>query len=45
MRSVHDRAVDVAIAAAAETIAKQMAAADANKMIDNAIGEVERRLH
>ena len=45
VRSVHDRAVDVAIVAAAETIAKQMAAADANKMIDNAIGEVERRLH
>ena len=45
VRSVRDRAVEVAIAAAAETIAKQMAAADANKMIDNAIGEVERRLH
>ncbi|WP_213686257.1 ATP F0F1 synthase subunit B [Roseicyclus sp.] len=45
VRSVRDRAVEVAIAAAAETIAQQMAAADANKMIDNAIGEVERRLH
>lgn len=45
VRSVRDRAIEVAIAAAAETIAKEMAAADANKMIDNAIGEVERRLH
>ncbi|MEY3004187.1 MAG: hypothetical protein RLZZ491_1363 [Pseudomonadota bacterium] len=45
VRSVRDRAIEVAIAAAAETIAKQMAAADANKMIDAAIGEVERRLH
>ena len=45
VRSVRNRAVEVAIAAAAETVAKGMAAADANKFIDNAIGEVERRLH
>lgn len=45
LRSVRDRAVEVAIAAAAEAIAKDMAAADANKMIDGAIAEVERRLH
>lgn len=45
VRSVRDRAIEVAIAAAAETIAKEMAAADANKMIDTAIAEVERRLH
>ena len=45
VRSVRDRAIEVAIAAAAEAIAKEMAAADANKMIDNAIAEVERRLH
>lgn len=45
VRSVRDRAIEVAIAAAAETIAKEMAAADANKMIDSAIAEVERRLH
>ena len=45
VQSVRNRAVEVAISAAAATIAKQMAAADANKLIDNAIGEVERRLH
>ncbi|NKX43323.1 F0F1 ATP synthase subunit B [Roseicyclus persicicus] len=45
VRSVRDRAVEVAIAAAAEAIAKKMAAADANRLIDDAIGEVERRLH
>jgi F-type H+-transporting ATPase subunit b len=45
VRAVRDRAVEVAIAAAAETIGKQMAAADANKLIDDSIGEVERRLH
>ena len=45
VRSVRDRAVEVAIAAAADTIAKQMAATDANKLIDDAIGEVERRMH
>jgi len=45
VRSVRDRAIEVAIAAAAETIAKEMVAADANKMIDSAIGEIERRLH
>ncbi len=45
VRSVRNRAVEVAVAAAAETLAKSMAAADANALIDNAIGEVERRLH
>ncbi|MBF9058372.1 F0F1 ATP synthase subunit B [Rhodobacterales bacterium HKCCSP123] len=45
VQSVRNRAVEVAISAAAATIAKQMAAADANKLIDAAIGEVERRLH
>ena len=45
VRSVRNRAVEVAVAAAAETIGKGMKAADANTLIDNAIGEVERRLH
>jgi F-type H+-transporting ATPase subunit b len=45
VQSVRNRAVEVAIAAAAATIGKQMAAADANKLIDESIGEVERRLH
>jgi F-type H+-transporting ATPase subunit b len=43
--SVRNRAVEVAISAVAATIGKQMAAADANKMIDASIDEVGRRLH
>lgn len=45
VRSVRNRAVEVAIAAAAESVAKSMGASDANGLIDSAIGEVERRLH
>lgn len=45
VKAVRDTAVEVAIAAAAETIGKTMAAADANKLIDDSIGEVERQLH
>lgn len=45
VRAVRDRAIEVAVAAAAESIAKNMAAADANKLIDAAIGDVERQLH
>ena len=41
----YDRAVEVAIAAAAEAIARNMAAADANRLIDDAIAQVEKRLH
>lgn len=45
IQSVRDRAVEVAIAAAAETIASQMAASDADRLIDDSIAQVERRLH
>jgi F-type H+-transporting ATPase subunit b len=45
VQSVRNRAVEVAIAAAAATIGKQISAADANKLIDQSIGEVERHLH
>lgn len=45
VRSVRNRAVEVAIAAAGESVAKAMGASDANKFIDDAIGQVERRLH
>lgn len=45
VQSVRNRAVEVAVAAAAATIGRQMAAADANRLIDDAIGEVGRRLH
>jgi F-type H+-transporting ATPase subunit b len=45
VRSVRNRAVEVAIAAAAESVAKGMGASDADRLIETAIGEVERRLH
>ena len=45
VQSVRNRAVEVAISAAAATIAGQMAAADANKLIDASIAEVGSRLH
>jgi len=45
VRQVRDRAVEVAIAAAAETIGKAMGATDADSLIDTSIGEVERQLH
>ena len=44
-RAVRDQAASVAVAAAAEVIAKGTKAADQNKMIDDAIAEVERQLH
>lgn len=45
MRDVRDRAVTVAIAAAQDVIAAQMTAAQGNKLIDDAIGVVEAKLH
>lgn len=45
VREVRDQAVSIAVAAAGEVIAKQMSATDANKLIDDAIGEVETKLH
>jgi len=45
VRSVRNRAVEVAIAAAAESLSRNLGASDANSFIDTAIGEVERRLH
>ncbi len=45
VREVRDRAVEVAIAAAAQVIADQTSAEDQGKMIDNAIADVETRLH
>ncbi len=44
-RAVRDRAATVAISVAAEIIAGRTSAADQNKMIDDAIAEVERQLH
>ncbi|WP_340261854.1 F0F1 ATP synthase subunit B family protein [Roseobacter sp. HKCCA0882] len=44
-RELRNRAVDVAIAAAAKILADSTTATDANKRIDAAIAEVESRLH
>lgn len=45
LREVRDRAVSIAVAAAAEVIAAKTSAADQNKLIDTAIEEVTARLH
>lgn len=45
VREVRERAVAVAIAAACEVLAAQMTATDANRLIDDAIGQVETRLN
>ena len=44
-RELRNRAVDVAIAAAAKILADRTTATEANKRIDAAIAEVESRLH
>lgn len=45
VREVRDQAVNVAIAAAKDVIAKQMTAAAGNKLIDDAIADVQTKLH
>lgn len=45
IREVKDRAVVVAVAAAKDIIAKNISAAEGNKLIDAAIGDVETKLH
>ncbi|MBK5926768.1 F0F1 ATP synthase subunit B [Rhodobaculum claviforme] len=45
IRSVRNRAVAVAVAAATEVLAQQMSGAEAAKSIDAGIAEVEARLH
>lgn len=45
VREVRDQAVSVAIAAANDVIAKQMTAANGNKLIDDAIADVAAKLH
>ncbi|MBV7407673.1 F0F1 ATP synthase subunit B [Maritimibacter sp. DP1N21-5] len=45
IREVKDKAVTVAIAAAKDIIAKNISAAEGNKLIDAAIGDVETKLH
>lgn len=45
VKDVREKAVSVAVAAAAEVIAKGMSAQAGNKLIDDAIGAVESKLH
>ena len=45
VKDVRDRAVTVAVDVAKEVVAKQMTAAQANKLIDDSISEVEGKLH
>jgi F-type H+-transporting ATPase subunit b len=45
IKAVRDEAVTIAIAAARDVIAKQMTAADGNSLIDDAISQVETKLH
>lgn len=45
VKEVRDQAISIAVSAASEVISKQMSAAEANKLIDNAIGEVGTKLH
>ncbi|MEM9583545.1 MAG: F0F1 ATP synthase subunit B [Pseudomonadota bacterium] len=45
VKQVRDRAVSVAIAAAADVVASKTSAADQNKLVDDAIAEVQTKLH
>lgn len=45
VKEVRDRAVAVAIAAANDVIAKQLTASDADKLIEDAISDVNAKLH
>lgn len=45
VKEVRDQAVGVAVMAARDVIAKQMTASDSNKLIDDAIAEVDAKLH
>ncbi len=45
IKDVRDQAIAVAVAASREVIAKQMGAAEQGKLIDDAIAEVDAKLH
>lgn len=45
IRQIKDRAVTVAVAAAADVLKQRMQPGDADKLIDSAIGEVGSKLH
>lgn len=45
VKEVRDQAITIAVAAADQVISKQMTAAEANKLIDAAIQDVDAKLH
>jgi F-type H+-transporting ATPase subunit b len=45
IKEVRDQAIVIAIAASRDIIGKQMTAADANKLIDDGIAQVDAKLH
>ena len=45
VKDVRDRAISIAVAAAKEVMAKQMTAASGAKLIDDAISQIETKLH
>lgn len=45
IKEVRDRAIEVAVSAARDVVAKQMTAAQGNALIDDAIASVEAKLH
>ncbi len=45
VKEVRDQAIGIAVAAANQVIAKQMTAANGNKLIDEAISQVDAKLH
>ncbi|MCZ0813432.1 MAG: F0F1 ATP synthase subunit B [Pseudomonadota bacterium] len=45
VREVRDEAIRVAIGAAKDVVAKKMTATDGNKLIDDAIAEVDAKMH
>lgn len=45
VKAVRDQAVTIAVGAARDVIAKQMTAADGNSLIDDAIAQVDAKLH
>ncbi|MQQ08642.1 F0F1 ATP synthase subunit B [Epibacterium sp. SM1979] len=45
LKEVRDRAIDVAVSVADDVISKQLSAAEANKLIDAAIADVDAKLH
>lgn len=45
VKDVRDKAIAIAVAAAKDVVAKQMTATDGNKLIDDAISQVDAKLH